>query len=654
MSKTVGKSPGRAGVMVLPEAVADLIAAGEVVERPASVVKELVENAIDAGAARIDIRIEGAGLRTIEVQDDGCGMDPSDVVMALRRHATSKIHSAGDLLTLRTLGFRGEALPSIASVSVLELTTRPREALAGTFLSARGGAVEEVRETGCPPGTMVTVKDLFYNTPARLAFLKSKGTELAHLAETAGQLALAHPGIAVSLSHEGRTLWRTPGNGRLETAIPAVFHGGRREDLRPARWFEAGILVYGLIGLPQAASSRRNRQIFFVNGRPVRSPVLYRAVDDGYRALSARGLHPTAILNLELDPSLVDVNVHPSKLEVKFREGVDVFGVLRRAVAAALRGETRLQDDLPGVSPPPPPDIPHPLPGSAGLHSRENRPILSPTAVTAGEGLFYQSGRPARSGGSRDDDRVRETAPGLEGEGVREIGELTLPGPQAVSPQTGLPEPSLPEQTGHPWRSAPCDPAALKEAVVLGQAGDDHYIVVFTAQDLLLVDQHVAHERILFDQMMEDYTSRGNCPVQELLVPLALEVTPGILDFIEESTVVLEAAGFRVEPFGFRSVLFRSVPVSLGPSPDARTVLDIFLAASEAGAGVEKGDLTWALFSELACRGAVKGGARLAFSEAEQLLRKLSSTADPFFCPHGRPIVLGVSWRRINRSFGRS
>lgn len=550
------------------------IAAGEVVERPASVVKELVENSLDAGATRITVEARGGGVSLIRVADNGSGISPDEVELAFLRHATSKIHKATDLGSVSTLGFRGEALPSIAVVAQVEMLTRTPEDQAGTFVSVRHGAVAERRQRGCRTGTTVTVRQLFQNVPARFKFLKSATTESSHISNVVSQYSLAFPEVGFTLYVDGRLSLQTQGNGELRDVLVQLYGLQSAEQMLTVG--EKGAAVWGFVSSPSIARSSRSHLSFFVNRRWVRSPLLSRAVDDAYHGLLMVGRHPVAVLNIALAHEEVDVNVHPAKIEVRFRSERELFSSVERAVRAALVEQ---------------------------LSVPESRRQPAPLA-----GALPQQG---------------------------DAQERALPKQQEFLHGTVMTR-----------RQSPG--AALPVLRVLGQLSGT-YIIAEGPDGLYLIDQHAAHERVLFEKVRAQQ-ARGAVEVQGLLEPLTVEVTPRQAEALKARAELLTSYGFAIEPFGQQTYLVRAVPAMVKGNAVNQVVTDII----DSLAGDAKAtDLEDRITASVACHSAVKSGDTLSMEEMRSLVRDMESSESPHTCPHGRPTMIRLTSAQLEREFGR-
>ena len=594
-------------------AVANQIAAGEVVERPAAVVRELVENSIDAGAANVAVRVQGAGKAEIRVSDDGVGMSPEDARLALERHATSKIESMDDLIAIGSLGFRGEALPSIASVSRFRLRTREKEADSGWEIEVEGGTVVSDRPAGMPAGTVVEVRNLFFNTPARRKFLRGQKTETSHLVQAVQNLALAWPQVRFDMESGDRQVFA------LE---PSEDTAGRLGQLDP-RWARDAIPVEASAGElsvraflspPMAARGAASRLLLFVNGRPVRDRRLFHAVTEAYRRLSSLSGTPKAYVFLEMPPELVDVNVHPAKAEVRFADPEEAWRAVFRSVQTALEGSPKRVDIGPAVA------------GRAGSRSRG----------TTREGLGdAPSGSPTREAGGAFERRPGRDGPGRDGPGWdgKAVGDLLYAADRV-------------EDAG---RAGYLDFGAVPPAV-RGQFKKT-YILAEEQNDLVLVDQHAAEERVIFNRLME---ASENPRTFSLLQPVPLELSPVERTVLAGEQERLAAAGFDIEPFGGDSWILRGVPEVLGVGRGLDVLLRSLASEESECAASAAHDARARIMARVACHAAVTAGVTLTTERMTEVLRSLWETANPSTCPHGRPTVLRLDLPFIERRFGRS
>ncbi len=631
----------------LPAGLANQIAAGEVVERPASAVKELVENTLDAGAVRVAVTLELGGKRLIRVEDDGEGMAPDDAELAVERHATSKIGSLGDLAAIATLGFRGEALPSIASVSHLRLRTRARGAASGVEVAVDGGDQARVTAAGLPEGTTVEVRDLFYNVPARRKFLKSDGAETGHVSRALTQLALAHPGVGFRLRSGPRTLFDYPPVEAFADRFFQVY--GDRPGLVEVRKEAAGIRLSGLAAALAAAGPARGPQHLFVNRRAVKDRTILHAVNDAYSRATIKPRSPEVHLFLELPHERVDVNVHPTKAEVRFLEQSLVHEVVRRGLAAALG-----QEAVPQVSLAPPRGAPaeprtHAIPGIVAGMGAASRwgPVT--------EVFRRREGETGRPGAVRDRPAVPGAAstPNLSaGGGGTAAWDTSRPaGAAGASAGTGgAPSGAV---TGAVEASEGAAASGIGPAplIPLGQFRDT-FIIAVDNDGVVIIDQHVAHERVLYEQVTERLT-RGSLESQRLLEPLLIALPAGARDALAAHADDLSRLGFEVEPFGGDSVRVAAVPALLrrGACETAVRALAEDLEGLDRGAVV--GDAIGRIAAGTACHAAVKANDRLTMEKMTYVLQELRRTAYSTVCPHGRPVLLRLSRQEIEKRFER-
>jgi len=632
-------------IRILPNALVDQIAAGEVIERPASVVKELVENAIDAGAHKIEISVEGGGLGKITVRDDGGGMLPDEAHLALKRHATSKLGVVEDLFRLDTMGFRGEALPSIASVSRLTLTTRTTEADAAYRIVVDHGQVGEGHPAGAPVGTELVVEELLSNQPARLKFMKAESTESAHVSETVLRLALAHPHVHMRLKSQGRMVFDLPPHPTgMERARAALSRGSRTPlELHLAVAEEQGIHVEAYLGSP-AESTGTSRNVYpLVNRRFVRDRGLLQAICMGYGEMLDKGRYPLAVVHITVPPDTVDVNVHPQKLEVRFSQPQAVFGAVRHTLRAAIA-------KAPWLSEPP---------GSA--MTVYSLPPLTGAQFAAEPRAGYVEHR------RRAAEALRlfappESLPGFEGPSARPAaqGLPPLPFPMRSDGRPAFPPGPLPPRPGAPPPSVPAaaqrpDPANFfSQLSYLGQL-DRTYLVCEAAGELVLIDQHAAHERVAFQRLREAH-SRQKVRSQRLLLPAELAVSEKLRAAAVEHRALLLGLGFEVEVVGDK-VSLSAVPEtigSIGAGAPATVLEEVLgeLADGDAERAVQ--DRLDHLFATMACHSVVRAGDTLGEAEVRALLTSMDGVDYRAHCPHGRPVLLRISIGELERRFGRT
>jgi len=675
-------------IHVLPEHVANKIAAGEVVERPASVVKELLENALDAGATRIKISVEAGGKKLIQITDNGCGMVRDDAMLAFERHATSKIKDAEDLLSVATLGFRGEALPSIASVSRLRLETRDAEAAAGTVIEINGGKMARVEEAGLPAGTSITVRDLFFNTPARKKFLKAESTELSHIASLVTHYALAHPEkhfelhsaanamlVAPPVAGYSERVYQVFGKETLDqliavAAVQPLEHVGlpqpppwrRKEeesDDTAAPADPGKMRLHGFVSKPEIQKLNRNSIFVFVNGRLIRDRLIQHGLTEAYRNIIPPTVYPVVLLFLELPPGEVDVNVHPSKTEVRFRQPTLMHDFVRDTVRAALmkarpvpqftteiRAHATASSGLtPGAREwEPPSDL-----GSASGASA--RPLYEPSS---GFALQAQAAPPVSArfqfegGIAVEANAAIPVARGLESRfaaGIAEAVPDTIPD---IIPDNGCaPALDASENAGEEDSTL----AALSTLRPLGQIRNS-FILAVNEDGLWIVDQHVAHERVLFERILKQRAAQ-KVESQRLLMPIVLELSPAQQAVFAEIADELEHNGFEAEPFGARSVAVKVAPAGVDAAAVEHMLHELLdqISREEQSLNLEK--IRGRIAASIACHAAIKVNMPLEQNKMDWLLAELAKTDHPMSCPHGRPVVLRYSVKDIQKAFKR-
>jgi len=604
-------------IRLLPEAVASQVAAGEVVERPASVVKELIENSIDAGARKIDILIRRGGISLVRVVDDGCGMDRDDALLSLERHATSKIRSAADLQAVATLGFRGEALPSIASVSRFRLTTREAGAVAGTEIVVNGGKIDIVRDGGEAPGTQVEVRSLFYNLPARRKFLRSENTESRNIEHQIHLQAIGHSRIGFSLLRDDRMLFQVPSAATLGDRIRDLYGIELLQRLvevngTPSR----NIRVAGFIGQAGLSRQTRSQQLVFVNGRATESGLLTAALREGYHTALMKGQYPVTFLFLKIDPGSVDVNVHPAKREVRFRDPIAVREAVVRSIQQTLER------------------------GRVGWQEKFRSPLTRPAAVPEKRTSDLKL-RPEIPVPEESHRELPHLAPAVAGivtvAGVVESGRL--PTPRVDSTDDALAAQRSQQLT------------VQQQFQIIGVL-NKLYVLMENADGLVLVDQHAAHERILFEELRRRMEEHG-VPTQKLLLPHTFDVPPRDGDWIERNLSILQKMGIGIESFGPGTFKIDSLPGFLSVSDPAQFMRKVIDDLKSAGSSTSPMRLGEEMIAKTVCRHAVKANDPLRYPEIEKLIRDLLECDLPYCCPHGRPTMIQISLTELEKKFGR-
>lgn len=600
------------------------IAAGEVVERPASVAKELIDNALDAGASIIRMSMESGGIKLFSLEDDGSGMSREDALLSLESHATSKLVTTDDLFDIQTMGFRGEALPSIASVSRLELRTRRREDEAGTRIVMEGGEKTFEGPVGMAPGTAVICRDLFFNTPARYKFLRTDASEAGALADLAGKMALTRPHVSFRLDRkeDGKEILYTPGDNDLLSAIYAVFGQEAAGAMQALEGRDSGIQIAGYMTGPEGSRHNRSRQVFIVNGRIIQSAVLRTAVDEAGKTWFMKGRFPQLVLNLTIPGNLVDVNVHPQKTEMRFWDDRAVFRAVYHTIRQSLEGGGRILESVKPAS------------------FQEEKTVNSQKPQ---EQLVLETRKPL---GKMVYPPVQEESREFPDLLVRE--DRADPKEILKAEKEASPPPEVKEKTR--------DVHSLLDARLIGTLLDT-YILMEEGESLILIDQHAAHERVLYEELLEKRKEgeRGSPPAQTLLVPVRIAVSESENARLEEDVDYFQKLGFDFEPFGGNSIALRTVPMTAGsqaaldPARAFRSALDSLMAARETGREVDQDEV----LHQMACKAAVKAHDRLSSDEILILIRRLTDLTNPYHCPHGRPVALRLSREEIEKRFGR-
>ncbi len=652
------------------------IAAGEVVERPASAIKEMVENSMDAGASAVTIEIRDGGISYIRVTDNGSGIPQPQIRMAFERHATSKIVSAEDLHHVETLGFRGEALASIAAVSRVTCTTRVKGEDSGVTVVNEGGIIKEIREAACPEGTTFVVRDLFYNTPVRLKFLKKPAAEAAFVSDLVMRLILSNPSVSFRLLSQGKTVYHSPGDGKLESAVFSIYGKELLKSMRFLSGGSQGVWMEGYVGIGDSARGNRSHQSFFINGRYMKSQLLSNALEQGCRERVTIGHFPTCVLHLKMPLEAVDVNVHPNKLEVRFQNENGVFEGLRDLIQEALAKDEALRN-IPEMELNPEKEGTYPFPNQVVMQEKVSNStesgIKRPNSVST-------------------DSTVNDIRPKSDSGII--IEELKSNSPQTVHPPILVPmrgteqasvlretyppvyrKPAFPVTAydRNPISSAPSDdrPAGEENAAPIQEKVEaipvlpekdarpdlnilgvvfQTYILIEYGDQLLLIDQHAAHERLLFDQMLHAYDQHK--AAQTLLAPQVVTLTHRELNTLEENLEALSETGFEISPFGDHAIQLRAVPVILG-QPQAKSFFTELLDELEVMRGLNTLEKRRTAILQMACKRAVKGGERLPRVEIEDLVRRATESSVTPTCPHGRPLVIAITRLDLDKRFKR-
>ncbi|MBP2029893.1 DNA mismatch repair protein MutL [Methanohalophilus levihalophilus] len=587
-------------IHILDEATINKIAAGEVIERPASIVKELIENSIDASATDVRVEVRGSGSKLTSVLDNGEGMSREDAEIAFNKHATSKIRNIEDIEEVQTMGFRGEALSSIAAVAHVELVSRKHDALSGVKVQVTGGIVEDVSEIGSSPGTKIVVKDLFYNTPARRKYLKSARTELSHITDTVMRLALANPNVSFTLVSEGRVILRAPA-GDIFDRIIQLLGSDIAKTMLPVKYEGELVKVSGFISKPEISRTGKDMQYFFVNGRSIASAAMSNAVLMGYYSLLPKGRQPLAVLNVSVNLKEVDVNVHPAKRHVRFSRESDVMDELTRAVEDALAN----QELIPEVK------LKSSKKAQFQMPLNPEKPMIE--AESPAVPVVKESKAAYRASAKDTEKRIRR------------------------SERTFLDE--APESIR----------IALKDMKIIGQV-HDLYIIVESEDGLMLIDQHAAHERIMYEQIRRKASSGW----QELLEPLTIDLTPREKAIMQEYIPYFEEMGFALSEFGPNTYIITAVPHVFGKVQDPSGIRDMVSEILSTGRIKDKNNIYDHMYKTMACRAAIKAGAPCTIEQMTNLLEQLEKAENPFTCPHGRPTIISLTMDELAKLFKRT
>lgn len=639
-------------IRILSDSLASQVAAGEVVERPAAVIRELVENSLDAGAMHVTVEVQRGGTALIRITDDGSGMDREDALLCLERHATSKIRTKEDLAAIRTFGFRGEALPSIASVSRFRLATREREALSGTEIEVLGGKLSAVKDHGGASGTVIEVRSLFFNVPARRKFLRTEATEYAHIEQQFRLHAIANPRAAFTLIRDGAVAFHLPATEDMLERIRGLV--GEELVSRLIKLPEVdhlGVSVSGYVGGPGLSRSSRQQQITFLNGRPIESPAINYGLKEGFHNALMKGQYPVTFLFLEMDAHAFDINVHPAKKEVRFHDGFAVREAVARSVKRALETGSKLPTGhLPGAQRPlvkhvpaeqtemviPAPVSVMPVARSAPrerVFSDERSPSLVEARKPPIETMVAREAMPL----PRTRDLTVEPIPQKEAEDA-----ARLESPQATSPKVLQPQEELPEQA--PTPRVP----SFRIIGVLHKL----YVLMESAEGLVLMDQHAAHERVNFEKMRKAM-EQGGVPSQRLLMPLTLQTSPKDADLLSRNLEALARLGIEAEPFGPNTFKVEALPTFLktdDPLAWLDQVIEELQGLSSKTSSLRLGE---DMIATTVCRHSVKANDRLSMPELQALLNDLFACEMPYCCPHGRPTLIQMSINELERKFGR-
>ena len=644
-------------ILQLTPHVANLIAAGEVVERPASVAKELLENAVDAGASKVTLEIRDGGMTFLRLTDNGCGMAPEDARTAFLRHATSKLRTAEDLAAIATMGFRGEALAAIASVSRIDLLTKTAGSVSGVSLHLEAGVIMEESEAGCPEGTTIIVRDLFYNTPARMKFMKSDSVEGSRVAAALQLQALAHPEVAFTFIRDGKQVLSTPGTGKLEDAVYCVYGRECAKMVKvESRW--DGYLLTGYVSLPTDARPSRALQTFFVNDRPVKSKLLIAALEEAYRNQIMVGKFPACVLHLKVPNHTVDVNVHPAKTEVKFLSEKAVFDCVHYGVLGALNKKPDRPEMQFSAKAPVGGDA-HIAPPPATARPTASTPVTAAPAkkepffrtMTAEE--YKQFSAAVQDAPKPKQEAAAATVLAVERERSIPVRETVLTPVAEIKPEPVTPQPAMPTA---PIKEAPAEeteqtamemPAEIPWRMV-GELYNS-YILVEQGEEAFLIDKHAAHERILFEKLKANQEAISS---QMLLTPVPVRLGAEAAAELLANADLLAELGFEIDAFGENTVLLRQIPMDLNPE-DAAEAAEALAADLLAGRRERKDTVRDELLHSVACKAAIKAGWVTSSTELLALVKQVMAREDLKYCPHGRPICITLSKKQLEKQFKR-
>ncbi len=626
-------------IKLLDKTVSNMIAAGEVVERPASVIKELLENSIDAKAEHITVEIKNGGIKYIRVADDGVGMTKEDAQMSLLRHATSKISAAEDLDAILTLGFRGEALASIAAVSNMEIYTKSKDEKEGTLIKSTCGEITDTLDAGCPDGTTVIVRDLFINTPARMKFLKKDHTEAGYIADIITRLSLARPDISFKFINNDKEQIFTTGDGELINTIYSIYGRDIKNAMAEGNYSEFGISLSGYFGKSEAARPNRNLQNIFLNGRYIKSPLISHAVEEAYKQELMTGKFPSCVINIEIDPHCVDINVHPTKLEAKFSDEKAVYHVVYWAAKNALYQKKSIPVVGKNIPIAPQPAVKQETIAQKlfeGL-STQKRNVLS----------FSESSRPVKK---EEPTVIKTVIPQTETKETTHVTQMVIP-PTPAPSQAKIDIAIEPEQ-----KTVTVSAEEVKKPMpdtsykICGQVFDT-YIIIEKDGKMMMVDQHAAHERLRFETLKESYKNR-RIASQTLLTPAIVKLTPTEMAVFSENCEEINKLGFEAEEFGDNEIIVRGVPLELTDAQIKETIVEIISLHSAYRKNIDQQLVEKMLYS-IACRGAVKANRRLYEAEMKKLLDSIFVLSEINTCPHGRPITIAFTKDFIEKQFKR-
>lgn len=641
-----------ANIQVLDQITIDKIAAGEVIERPASIIKELVENAIDAGASAVTVEIRDGGISFIRVTDNGCGIPKAEVPLAFLRHSTSKIRSVEDLSVVTSLGFRGEALSSIAAIAQVELVTKTKTELTGTRYRIEGGVEKSIEDTGAPDGTTFLVHQIFYNTPARRKFLKTPMTEASHVSELMTRLSLSHPEVSIQFINNGQEKLHTSGNGKLKDIIYHVFGRDIANNLLQTEEKIPGLHIQGFIGKPVISRGNRNYENYFINGRYVKSNIIAKAIEDAYKDFTMQHRYPFTVLHFTMDGTDLDVNVHPTKMELRFSNQQGVYNFVYNSLKQILtEPELIPRVELPEAKTMPP--IPEKKPEQKQIQKAEQKKTDSTAPQEKNLDYFMKKMRERVSAYHQETAKVNQTSKEQPNDSVKEVKNYEAPlASKPVPPkQPEIKKPIVTEKQLDFFEEKLLTKKAVQEYRIIGQLFDTYWLVEFHEQ-LYIIDQHAAHERVLYEKTLRGMKER-EFTSQYLSPPIILHLSMQEEEALNTHMDIFTKIGFEIEPFGGESYAIRAVPDNLFSIAKKELFTEMLDHLVDGIQSSLTPDMVAEKVASMSCKAAVKGNARLSAAEVETLIGELLELENPYHCPHGRPTIIAMTKRELEKKFKR-
>ena len=641
-----------ANIQVLDQITIDKIAAGEVIERPASIIKELVENAIDAGASAVTVEIRDGGISFIRVTDNGCGIPKAEVPLAFLRHSTSKIRSVEDLSVVTSLGFRGEALSSIAAIAQVELVTKTKTELTGTRYRIEGGVEKSIEDTGAPDGTTFLVNQIFYNTPARRKFLKTPMTEASHVSELMTRLSLSHPEVSIQFINNGQEKLHTSGNGKLKDIIYHVFGRDIANNLLQTEEKIPGLHIQGFIGKPVISRGNRNYENYFINGRYVKSNIIAKAIEDAYKDFTMQHRYPFTVLHFTMDGTDLDVNVHPTKMELRFSNQQGVYNFVYNSLKQTLtEPELIPRVELPEAKTMPP--IPEKKPEQKQIQKVEQKKTDSTAPQEKNLDYFMKKMRERVSAYHQETAKVNQVSKEQPNDSVKEAKnyEAPLASKPVLPKQPEIKKPIVTEKQLDFFEEKLLTKKAVQEYRIIGQLFDTYWLVEFHEQ-LYIIDQHAAHERVLYEKTLRGMKER-EFTSQYLSPPIILHLSMQEEEALNTHMDIFTKIGFEIEPFGGESYAIRAVPDNLFSIAKKELFTEMLDHLVDGIQSSLTPDMVAEKVASMSCKAAVKGNARLSAAEVETLIGELLELENPYHCPHGRPTIIAMTKRELEKKFKR-